>query len=65
MNLDLGSRHPHLLHQQSQQPLALVEVQRIDAFADTFGERLDLASQPVVDRQLPTLRHQRVSLLLE
>ena len=65
MNLDPGPGHPHLLDQQSQQPLAVVEVHRIDAFADTFGKRLDLASQPVADCQLLTLRDQGVSLLLE
>ena len=65
--MDLNARpgHSDLLDHQAHESLALLEIEGVDALSDAAGERFDPAGQPVVDRELLALPHQRLPLLLE
>jgi hypothetical protein len=65
VDLDARPGHSNLLDQQAHESLTLLEVESVDALPDAAGERFDPASQPVVDRELLALPHQRLPLLFE
>lgn len=65
MDLDVGPSHSDLLDQQTREPLTLLEVERVHLMPHTLRERVDPASQPVVDGERLPFGHQGRSLLLQ
>jgi hypothetical protein len=65
VDLDVGSRHPHLLDQQAHEPLTLLKVEGINALPHAIGKGVDPARQLVVDGDRLPFRHQGLALLLE
>jgi hypothetical protein len=65
VDLDARSGDSNLLNKQPHEPLALLEVEGVDALPNTAGEGFDLMSKLVVGRELLPLGQKGLLLLLE
>jgi hypothetical protein len=61
LDLYLPAGHPYLFDDQSEQLLALIEIQAVQAGQNPLGEAANALSEPIILDQLPSLGSQLVT----